>query len=391
MGLWDYLFGTSSTAELAREVTPPFPSVQAQIRAYVEARYAGGTFTLPAVERGVELIASLVGQLRLVAYRDAVPMTEQPRIVARPDPWATSPAFWSAFVRSMLETGDGFAFLFDHDPESGRPRAARVIPSDEVSSEWDDARFLPRHKWRGRDMTLGVDLLHVPLSPRAGELRGRSPLVECRRALLAIEAAELYAAGWFEGSGIPSGILTSPTELTDTEADALLASWLESHTGPVPTPAVLSGGLSWQSTAADPERSQLTDVRDYGVATVARLLGIPAPLLLVNLHSSSLTYQNAGAVVEQLVKSTVAPMYLAPIEAAWSDLVPRGSSARFDLGELGRLDYRGRLEAYRAALELELLTIEDVKRREGVGTGPTSPSPFDGTSSPAVPAPEVPA
>jgi HK97 family phage portal protein len=317
-------------------------------------------------------------------------MAEQPRIVTRPDPWATPPAFWSAFVRSMLETGDGFAFLFDAG-EDGRPRAAHAIPSDEVTSEWDPSRFRPVHTWRGREMRLGVDLLHVPLSPRVGELRGRSPLVECRRALLAIEAAELYAAGWFEGSGIPSGILTSPTELTDTEADALLASWLESHSGPVPTPAVLSGGLSWQSTAADPERSQLEGARDYGVATVARLLGIPAPLLLVNLHSSSLTYQNASAVVEQLVKSTIAPMYLAPIEAAWSDLVPRGSSARFDLGELGRLDYRGRLEAYRAALELELLTIDDVKRREGVGTGPAAPSPFDGTGVPTVAAPEVPA
>jgi HK97 family phage portal protein len=300
MGLWDYLFGSSSTAELAREVTPPFPSVQAQIRAYVEARYAGGTFTLPAVERGVELIASLVGQLRLVAYRDAVPMSEQPRIVTRPDPWATSPAFWSAFVRSMLETGDGFAFLFDNDPESGRPRAARVIPSSEVVSEWDPARFLPVHKWRGRTMTLGVDLVHVPLSPRAGELRGRSPLVECRTALLAIEAAELYASGWFSSSGVPSGILTSPTTLTREEADELLAQWLEAHGGPNPTPAVLGGGITYSPVAGDPATSQLVESREHGVATVARLLGIPAPLLLVSTSGSSITYQNISAVYAEL-------------------------------------------------------------------------------------------
>jgi HK97 family phage portal protein len=390
VGLLDWLFGTSSEPELAREIASPYPSVGSAIRAYVASRAIGGEFTLPAVERGVELIASAVGQLAMVAYRDGVPIADQPRIVARPDPWSTSAAFWATFARSMIETGDGFAFLFDNDPESGRPRAARVIPSSEVTSEWDRARFLPVHKWRGRTMTLGVDLVHVPLSPRAGELRGRSPLVECRGALLAIAAAELYASGWFAGGGVPSGVLTSPTTLTEEEADALLAQWLDAHGGPNPTPAVLSGGITYSPTAGDPATSQLVESREHGVATVARLLGIPAPLLLVSTSGSSITYQNISAVYAELMRATVAPMYLAPIEAAWSDLVPRGSSARFELGELSRLDVRARLEAYQLAHGLGILDSAEIARLEGIGPVESRPTPYGGTTTPHIAPPEVP-
>jgi hypothetical protein len=86
VGVLDWLFGTSSEPELAREITSPYPSVGSAIRAYVASRALGGELTLPAVERGVELIASAVAQLALTAYRDGAPLPEQPRITGRPDP-----------------------------------------------------------------------------------------------------------------------------------------------------------------------------------------------------------------------------------------------------------------------------------------------------------------
>ena len=395
-GLWEWLFGTSSQLEVAGELVPPYPSVQAQIDAYVQARMVGGPSTLPAVERGVELLSSAVGQLVPVEYTAGAPVEKPRKIVDRPDPWTTRQAFLSMTTRSMVETGDAYWFLFDHDPDpssGGRPRGARVIPSREVEITWDAHRFLPVYKWRGRTMTPGRDLQHIPLSPRAGELHGRSPLLECSAALLTIQAAELYAGSWFGGSGIPSGTLTSPVELSDPEADALKARWLEAHGGPVPTPAVLSGGITWTAEAVDPERSQLTDTREHGVATVARLLGIPAPLLLVNTGGSSITYANVSQLYAELHRSTVIPLYLAPIEAAWSDLVPRGSSVRFDLGELNRLDVEARWGVYEIASRLGVATADEIARREGLAPDRSSnaltpsPSPLELPAPPEVPVP----
>ena len=118
------------------------------------------------------------------------------------------------------------------------------------------------------------------------------------------------------------------------------------------TPAVLSGGVSYDVIAADPEKSQLAETRDQGIATVARLLGIPAPLLLVNMTGSSITYANVSQLYGELVRSTVQPMYLTPIETAWSDLLNRNESVRFDLGDLYRIDIAGRVDVYEKLVAL---------------------------------------
>jgi HK97 family phage portal protein len=392
--LWQWLLGTGGEgagAEVARELTPPYPNVGAMIAAYIAARELGGPLALPAVERGVELIASSVAQLHPVAYRDGIALEDQPRIVERPDPWSTRYAFLHATVRSMVEEGAAAWVLFDPDPESRKARAARVVPLSEVTVELDEHRFLPVYRWRGKVMTHGVDFYYIPLAPRAGDPRGVSPLVASRGALLAIEAAELFAAGYFGGSGVPSGVLTSPVELTDGEADTLKAKWLEAHSSIAPTPAVLSGGITYDKIGVDPEASQLVETREHGVATVARLLGIPAPLLLVSTAGSSITYANTSQLYGELVRVTVQPLYIAPLEAALSDLLPRTSTVRFELGELNRLDVRGRLEAYQLAVGLGILEPEAIARMEGFSAN-RAPTAFSPTPAPAeVPTPEVPA
>jgi HK97 family phage portal protein len=395
VGLFDWLFGTQSELDIAVPLAPPYPTVESQIDAYVQERMLGGSSTLPSVERGVQLLASAVAQLAPVTYTNGVPAARSPAIVERPDPWTTRYTFLTQTVRSMVETGDAFWYLFDHDPDpssGGRARSARVLPSSEVDVRWDDSRFLPVYSWRGRRLVHGQDVAHIPLSPRPGELRGRSPLIECRGALLTIAAAETYAGSWFGGSGIPSGVLTAPTELDKPEADLLKTSWLEAHGGPVPTPAVLSGGVTWEAEAVDPERSQMTQSREAGVATVARLLGIPAPLLLVSLGGASITYANVSQLYAELHRSTVIPLYLSAIEAVWSDLVGRTSSVRFDLGELSRLDVTARIAAERELVDMGVLTAEDVALREGIV--PTqvpaqlapSPTPVEPANMPEVPA-----
>jgi phage portal protein BeeE len=136
----------------------------------------------------------------------------------------------------------------------------------------------------------------------------------------------------------------------------------------------------------------MTETREAGVATVARLLGIPAPLLLVSLGGASITYANVSQLYAEFHRSTVIPLYLSAIEAVWSDLVPRTSSVRFDLGELGRLDVEARWGTYQVAADLGVLTAEDIARREGIVPSqvPSSLAP-DPTPIETPVAPEVPA
>jgi phage portal protein BeeE len=67
------------------------------------------------------------------------------------------------------------------------------------------------------------------------------------------------------------------------------------------------------------------------------------------------------------MRATVVPLYLAPIEAAFSQLVGDDASVRFDLGELQRLDVAARWSVYDAAIRLGVLDADAVSRLEGYG------------------------
>lgn len=386
---------TGDSYTLASPVVEPFsPDLAAMIEAYVAAReldaVLGDPTSQPVVERGIELIASSVAQLSPVQYVNGQPVDMPARIVERPDPWSSRYAFLFATVRSMVETGGAGWYLYDADPEPPqRPRAAYVIDPGELTVKYDDKRFRRVYEWRGRTMTPGVDFAYIPLAPRAGRPEGISPVLVARRALWTIEATELYAAGYFGGSGVPSGVITSPGTLDAGEAGRLKAEFLAAHSGPTPTPAVLSGGITYEALSVDPEKSQLVESREHGVATVARVLGIPAPLLLVSTAGSSITYANVSQLYNELIRSTVAPLYLSPIEAALSDLVARNSTVRFDLGELQRLDVTARVANYVALIGAGVITPEQAARFEGLGVAVTpalapTPAPVQ-TADPEVP------
>jgi HK97 family phage portal protein len=375
-------------------VAPYSPDIGELINAYVAEREAWGLYGdpkgQPVVERGVELIASAVAQLSPVEYVNGRPSDELPPIVDKPDPWSTRYAFLFATVRSMIEAAGAGWYLYDADPDTGRPRAAYVIDPAELTVSYDDKHFQRVYRWRGRDMRPGVDFVYIPLAPRAGQAAGVSPLLTANRALWAIEAAELYAAGFFGGAGVPSGVITTPSTLDKGEADRLKAEWMAAHAGPVSTPAVLSGGITYTPVALDPERSQLAQTRDAGVATVARILGIPAPLLIVNADGSSITYANVSQLYQELMRATVVPLYLLPIEAAFSSLVPSDASVRFDLAELQRLDVAARWSVYEAASRIGVLDAAAIARLEGYGA-PTAPAMAPSPALVESRTPEVPA
>ena len=83
-----------------------------------------------------------------------------------------------------------------------------------------------------------------------------------------------------------------------------------------PTPAVLSGGIDLDVPDIDPQKSQMQEARDYGNTVVSRLLGIPAPLLHVSTSGATITYVGAAGAIEELVKATLAPTYMPPLEFA---------------------------------------------------------------------------
>jgi HK97 family phage portal protein len=366
---WAALSATPAPGQLARsEPDPDLSIISNALYDLIDARLSAFTLEearkMPAVIRATNLLAGIAASLSPLAYRDGEVMDTQPASTLRPDPFGTRYDFVWQTVASMFEHGCAPWKLSNHDGQ--RNTHAVVLPHDEVRHEWAPGMegIARLHVWRGRKYR-EEDLRCVTIGRRAGELCGRGPLSEMLRFLAPVQMAETWAMAWFAGGGVPDTVVTAKDgDLTTEEAAAIKAAWMEGAQTGVNV-RVLPFALQAAFAQIDPERAQLHESRSYGNTVVATGAGIPAALLHVQTAGASITYSNAMAAVDELVKATIWPSYLGPIEAAWSELVPRQQAVRFDLNEMMRLDPVARSGVYQTLIAAGVMRPEEGRAFEG--------------------------
>jgi HK97 family phage portal protein len=373
------LFGGApeERAEVPSGILPPLTGLPDGFTgSWIETLIARGAtvdelLTIPAVNRAVSFIVSACASMQPVAYRNGVPIPEQPRIMVQPSPFMTRQEFVSQTVDSMIEANDAFWWvppsLRDYD---GYPTGLVLVQDPEaVTVEWDDARIRPVYTWRGQRMRANAgkdtDFVHIPLNRRIGALRGHSWLNDCGGIFASYLLADKYAADFFATASIPSGVLKVPVKISPTEAKNLKDQFIEGQK--TRTPAVLSGGIDYAATQTNPYEAQLNESRRWLVGEVARASGIPATILLVEMQGAFDVYTNLTAVYEEAARSTLFPNYLNPVEAALSGLLPRTTTVRFDSAELLRLSEGERWAVYKTAAEIGATDVAEIRLKEGLG------------------------
>jgi hypothetical protein len=199
----------------------------------------------------------------------------------------------------------------------------------------------------------------------------------CGAAISVTVEAQEWAANFFAGD--PSTTeLKSMVDVTEEEAVALKAQWLESGTSNLPR--VTNPTLEWKDHQVDPLSAQMTEARTHQDGESARMFGIPGKLLEYAAPGSSLTYQNIAEVFTDFVRSCLSINYLEPIEQALSDLLPRTTAARFNVEGLLRADIKTRFAVYESAVKV--FGAEEgaqyAREREGLSPGnpEMAPTPF---------------
>jgi HK97 family phage portal protein len=373
LGLLDKMFGPIPQPEVraddsAQTMERMATTVSDIVNDAIAARQANVTMTdaleLAPVQRGLNLITTVGASFPPLVYRNGSALDAQPRIVKRPNPYRTRYEFMAETLHGLAIDGSIVWYVTARD-RFGFPTAIVPIPKDDVTIEGYAASGVPKLRWGTVGKNLDPDDYRiVKINPRPGEVWGHSPLREGLPHLSAILAAEDYATGFFASGGLPEIVLKVAAALSKDEAELLKQQFVASRNG-TPEPMVASGGVEPMFPTVDPQRAQMQESRAYGATVVARLMGIPAPLLHVETSGATLTYQNAQAAVSELVKATIAPMYLAPIEQVWSDLVPNTQVVRFDLAELERADIASRISMYSTAIASQILTTEEARAFEG--------------------------
>lgn len=311
--------------------------------------------SVPAVFRAVTLISNTVGMLLMEAFRDGQRLADQPTVVTRPGIDGTPRDFWRDTAWNLATRGEFLWRIVDRTLEDNRARKLMILPPAEVTVKWDTRLpFMRRYRWRDMDLDT-ADVVHGFFARDPWGLRGFGPLQLCGAALSAAVEAEEWAARFFSEGGVPIAVLIAQGKLTKEEAVKIRKQWLGTHVEADDPDyrqprgnavRVTDMGMKPEAFQINPEQGQLLESRQHSSGNAATMFGINGHLLNHAQSGSSLTYQNIGEVFVDFVRTTLAPGYMVPIEDAVSDLLARGTTARFNADELYRADIKTQAEVF---------------------------------------------
>jgi HK97 family phage portal protein len=312
--------------------------------------------SVPGVWRAVTLISDAIGGLPLQAYRGGQAI-ETPPILSRPNPPETRMETISAAVATAIIHGNYVAILGPLGP-NGYPDTIYPVNPERVTFFVEEGR----RKYRIEGIVFDQsEIMHVKGFSLPGEHVGLGILAAQRQGLGASIAVHEYTARYFSGGATPSVALISENpDLSQEDADLMKQKWLMSYGGRSREPAVL-GATKIQVLQDNAANSQLTEQKQFDLTEVANMLGLPGYYL--GAPNTSSTYSNVEQEQLQLLRFTLLP-WMIRFEQAFSDLLPRGQVAKFNVDAFLRADTLTRYQAHEIGLRSGFLTTDEARALE---------------------------
>ena len=328
--------------------------------------------SLVSVYRAIDIITSAVAQLPLRVERHGVevPASEIPDIIKAPSLSFTRSDFLEQIALSLAVTGNAYILA---KRIGGKIVELVVLNPHEVLPTQDETSGVITYSYRGRDYNQ-ADIQHLKFMVLPGSLKGLGAIQAARAEIQGAINLRDYAAQWFNGTGQPSGILSTEQALTAEDAKHIRDTWnnIDPETGkPLPATAnpsnikVTGKGVKYEPIVLSPRDAQFIESRNFDTLEIARLFGIPATLMLTSTEGSSMTYSNIEQDWLGFVRFTLTK-YLRKIEEALTTFTPRGQTVRFQISALLRSDTLTRYQAHQIALNAGFMTLNEVRAIESL-------------------------
>jgi HK97 family phage portal protein len=294
-----------------------------------------------------------------------------PAIIADPFGGATSsalPTRRQGFVMmmvSLLLRGNAYCLVLARD-SYGRPVRLRVLHPDRVDCTFD-AYGRRTYKIDRQPVDSPDDIIHIVGMAYPESPTGMSVISYARQAIGLGLAAEEFGARFFGEGAHMTGVVEIDADLDVGRARQIKENFTASHGGlkNSHTVGVLSGGAKWKPISVAPEDAQFLGTRAAQNLDIAMLFGIP-PHMLGQVDKTT----SWGTGIEQQGLGFLAytlSAWLGRFEDAWSAMLPRPQSARFNADALLRTDTAGRYAVYSAARSAGILTTNEIRSLENYG------------------------
>lgn len=346
-------------------------------RSEIGAVGVNDALSLSNIYRAISIHTISVKQLSYDAYRGGVVLTpdQSPSWLKQPDINSTRSAFLEQTVVSLACKGNAYWLITRGD--RGVTNLEVLNPLDvliQVNSKGKPVAY----SYQGTDYTPD-QIQHLRLLRIPGTPYGLGPIQAAQRELRGAIDVRNYASNWFDGSGVPAGYLATEQQLNEDIAKQYRDNWTRATADREGVP-VLGSGAKFVSTFLSPQDALWIEAQQFNVTASARLFGVPASLMLATLEGAPQTYANVAQ--DWLAYTRFSLMqYLTEIEDAFSQLLPRGTEAHFNIEALLRSDTATRYATYASAITAgwmrrsEVRAIENLPPIPGIDDQPLPPAP----------------
>lgn len=316
--------------------------------------------SLSTVFRGVQVLQTAISSLPIHEMRNGVKLDTVSSLVAQPDVNRSRRDFIADMVASLALDGNAFIRLLHY---GGEVVSCEVLPPSLVTVS-DDGRdpAAPRLRFSylGRDYTAD-DVIHCKFLNVPGRLRGLGPISAAREEVESAQMARDYKARFYTDSSNLKGYLQAKEKISPDIADNAKEAWkAEGTAGDI---KVLGNGLTYVPLTLKPADLQFLETQKFDTTQIARLLGIPASIMLAAVDGSNLTYSNIEQSWIEFADYTLSA-YAGEIEELFNRLLPRGRTAAFDWDSSSRTGMAERYAAYRTARETGWVTNDEIRAWE---------------------------
>lgn len=367
---------------------------------------AGSAMGIPAFYSGIKILAETMGTMPLEVRRWAPNQAKGVRVSQpapdhrlwallhdQPNPEMPASTFWEILTTHIGVRGEGFGY-FQRD-EFGRVIHIWLIPPHLVNVR-RDPRTRRKQFWLSPDSESAVE---YPLMAEdivhwrgfgADPLRGLSPIGAMRELLGRAIAESEYQSSLMANQARPSGVLTTDKKIDQVRGRRLARRFKRSVTGTKRAGeiVILEQGLQWQQVSLSAADAQFIEQREFTVRDIARMLRLPADMLLVQ-NGGDMHYTSDESVGLRFTTFTMTPWITRvadplAINANLPWLEPDGTKLfpRHKADLLLRTDRKTRYETHQIGIDAGFLVPNDARIEEGL-------LPLDGldTPKPLTPAP----
>ena len=293
----------------------------------------------PAFFRAMSLISNSVGMLpvHLMDNDTKAKAKDHPvykLLHRRPNGWQTAFDFRSLMqLRAMTSDRPAVALIVRSMQIRGGTKIVGLIPLDpkrvEVKQRPDWTVVYEYQPTEGTKRTYAADEIFHLRGLSMDGLNGVNLVRQARDAIGLALSAEMAAGRLFKNGSFIGGALTHPGKLSDPAFERLKASLAEKEGAEnAGKNLILEEGMNYSAIAQSAKDAELSGLRKMQVEEIARVTGVPRPLLMVDETSWGSGIQALG---QFFVQYALNPWFTAWQQAAERSLLTEDEAETYSV------------------------------------------------------------